>query len=140
MVGIKTAMPSMTTSRAMLGTSVNNSRRVYTYKEFLACNPKEYDGNGGAIVYTRWIEKMKLVQDMSGCGNNQKVKYTIRSFIGKALTCHDAYTDRFHKLARLVTHLVIPENKRIDRYIYGLPPHILRIVAVIEPTTIQKVV
>ncbi|GJR04752.1 hypothetical protein Tco_0527736 [Tanacetum coccineum] len=24
-----------------------------TYKEFLACNPKEYDGKGGAIVYTR---------------------------------------------------------------------------------------
>ncbi|GKD81886.1 hypothetical protein Tco_1348725, partial [Tanacetum coccineum] len=31
----------------------NNDRRGYTYKEFLACNPKEYDGKGGAIVYTR---------------------------------------------------------------------------------------
>ncbi|GJS29773.1 hypothetical protein Tco_0490393 [Tanacetum coccineum] len=37
---------------------VNNNQRGCTYKEFLACNPKEYDGKGGAIVYTRWIEKM----------------------------------------------------------------------------------
>ncbi|GJU14026.1 hypothetical protein Tco_1136422 [Tanacetum coccineum] len=31
----------------------NKDRRGCTYKEFLACNPKEYDGKGGAIVYTR---------------------------------------------------------------------------------------
>ncbi|GKE21654.1 hypothetical protein Tco_1433166, partial [Tanacetum coccineum] len=24
-----------------------------SYKEFLACNPKEYDGKGGAVVLTR---------------------------------------------------------------------------------------
>nr|GEW59085.1 hypothetical protein [Tanacetum cinerariifolium] len=52
---------------------VNNDRMGCTYKEFLACNPKEYDGKGCAIVYTRWIEKMESVQDMSGCGDNQKV-------------------------------------------------------------------
>nr|GFA41308.1 hypothetical protein [Tanacetum cinerariifolium] len=28
---------------------------------------------------------------------------------------HVAYTDRFHKLVRLVPHLVTPENKRIER-------------------------
>ncbi|GKE50715.1 putative reverse transcriptase domain-containing protein, partial [Tanacetum coccineum] len=28
---------------------------------------------------------------------------------------HEAYTDRFHKLARLVPHLVTPKNKRIER-------------------------
>nr|GEX72983.1 reverse transcriptase domain-containing protein [Tanacetum cinerariifolium] len=55
-------------------------------KEFLACNPKEYDGKGGVVVYTHLIEKMESVQDMSGCGDNQKVKYIAGSFIGKALT------------------------------------------------------
>ncbi|GJY99635.1 reverse transcriptase domain-containing protein [Tanacetum coccineum] len=39
----------------------NNNHRGYTYKEFLACNPKEYDGKGGVIVYTRWIEKMEIL-------------------------------------------------------------------------------
>ncbi|GJR13382.1 putative reverse transcriptase domain-containing protein [Tanacetum coccineum] len=57
-----------------------------SYKEFLACNPKEYDGKGGAVVLTRWIEKIENVQDMSGCSNDQKVKYTVGSFVGKALT------------------------------------------------------
>ncbi|GKD77570.1 reverse transcriptase domain-containing protein [Tanacetum coccineum] len=64
----------------------NNDRRGCTYKEFLACNPKEYDGKGGVVVYTRWIEKIESVLDMSGCVDNQKVKYTAGSFVGKALT------------------------------------------------------
>ncbi|GKF34663.1 hypothetical protein Tco_0107863, partial [Tanacetum coccineum] len=61
---------------------VNSNRRGCTYKEFLACNPKECDGKGGAIVYTCWIEKIELVQDMSGCEENQNVKYTAGSFFG----------------------------------------------------------
>ncbi|GJZ21803.1 hypothetical protein Tco_0558842 [Tanacetum coccineum] len=45
--------------------NMNNGRGICSYKEFLACHPKDYDGKGGAIVYTRWIEKMESVQDMS---------------------------------------------------------------------------
>ncbi|GJR19065.1 hypothetical protein Tco_0967592 [Tanacetum coccineum] len=60
--------------------------RGCTYKEFLACNPKEYDGKGGAIVYTRWMEKMELVHDMSGCRDSRRVKCTAGLFVGKALT------------------------------------------------------
>ncbi|GKB46087.1 hypothetical protein Tco_0896840 [Tanacetum coccineum] len=65
---------------------VNGNRVGCSYKEFLACNPKEYDGKGGAIALTRWIEKMENAQDMSGYSNDQKVKYTTGSFVGKALT------------------------------------------------------
>ncbi|GKA83226.1 reverse transcriptase domain-containing protein, partial [Tanacetum coccineum] len=65
---------------------VNGNRVGCSYKEFLACNPKEYDGKGGVVVLTRWIEKMEYVHDMSGCSVNQKVKYTAGSFVGKALT------------------------------------------------------
>ncbi|GJU59819.1 reverse transcriptase domain-containing protein [Tanacetum coccineum] len=108
---------------------VNGNRVGCLYKEFLACNPKEYDGKRSVVVLTCWIEKMKSVHDMSGCSVDQKVKYTAGSFVGKALTWwnshirtlsqevvvsmswndlkvgHAAYTDRFHKLARLVPHL-----------------------------------
>ncbi|GJV08727.1 hypothetical protein Tco_1346383 [Tanacetum coccineum] len=77
---------------------------------------------------------------MSGCRDNEKVKYTIGSFVGKALTWwnsqiytrgreadvelwnhamveagHVAYTDRFHELARLVPHSVTLKGKRIER-------------------------
>ncbi|GKE62946.1 reverse transcriptase domain-containing protein [Tanacetum coccineum] len=70
---------------------VNGNWVGCSYKEFLACNPKEYDGKGGAIVLTRWIEKMESVQDMSGCSIDQKVKYTTGSFLGKALTWWNSY-------------------------------------------------
>ncbi|GJU30411.1 reverse transcriptase domain-containing protein [Tanacetum coccineum] len=160
---------------------VNGNLVGCSYKEFLACNPKEYDGKGGAVVLTRWIEKMEYVHDMSGCSVNQKVKYIAGSFVGKALTwwnshirtlsrevaismpwndfklmmiqefCpshemqtldsklwnhamvrdgHAAYTDRFHELARLVPHLVTPESRMIERYVYGLAPQIRGMVAV----------
>nr|GEV08998.1 reverse transcriptase domain-containing protein [Tanacetum cinerariifolium] len=65
---------------------VGNDRRGCTYKEFLACNLKEYDGKGCAIVCTRWIENMKSVHDMSGCRDSQRVKYTAGLLVGKALT------------------------------------------------------
>ncbi|GJW44798.1 putative reverse transcriptase domain-containing protein [Tanacetum coccineum] len=53
---------------------------------------------------------------------------------------HAAYTDRFHELARLVPHLVTPEGKRIERYMYDLAPQIRGMVATTEPKTIQKAV
>ncbi|GJV78522.1 putative reverse transcriptase domain-containing protein [Tanacetum coccineum] len=68
--------------------------------------------------------------------DSQKVKYTVGSFVGKALTRpsnemkkletelwnhvmvgagHAAYTNRFHELTKLVPHLVTPKGKRIER-------------------------
>ncbi|GJR96339.1 hypothetical protein Tco_0268513 [Tanacetum coccineum] len=40
--------------------------------------------NGNAVNDN--IEKIESVQDMSGCGDDQKVKYTTGSFVSKALT------------------------------------------------------
>nr|GEY71173.1 putative reverse transcriptase domain-containing protein [Tanacetum cinerariifolium] len=51
---------------------------------------------------------------------------------------HDAYTDRFHELTRLVHHLVTLESKRIKRYVYGLALQIRRMVAATKPKTMQK--
>ncbi|GJW09722.1 hypothetical protein Tco_1575549 [Tanacetum coccineum] len=64
----------------------NGGNNGCTYKGFMACNPKEYDGKGGAIALTRWIEKIENVIDNSGCAKNQKVKYAASSFVNKALT------------------------------------------------------
>ncbi|GJX00500.1 putative reverse transcriptase domain-containing protein [Tanacetum coccineum] len=51
---------------------------------------------------------------------------------------HAAYTDRFHELARLVPHLVTPDSRMIERYVYGLALQTRKIVAAIELKTIQK--
>ncbi|GKA45401.1 hypothetical protein Tco_0738197, partial [Tanacetum coccineum] len=64
----------------------NGGNNGCSYKGFMACNPKEYDGKGGAIALTRWIKKMENVIDNSGCSKNQKVKYAASSFVNKALT------------------------------------------------------
>ncbi|GJX57029.1 hypothetical protein Tco_0286926 [Tanacetum coccineum] len=53
---------------------------------------------------------------------------------------HSAYTDRFHELGRLVPHLVTPETKRIERYIYGYALQIRRMVAATEPRIIQNAI
>nr|GEW95558.1 hypothetical protein [Tanacetum cinerariifolium] len=98
---------------------VNGNQVGCSYKEFLACNPKEYDGKRGVVVLTQWIEKMENVQVMSGCSMDQKVKYTAGSFVETELwnhamveAGHAAYTDRFHELARLVPQLVTPEKSK----------------------------
>ncbi|GJR81257.1 reverse transcriptase domain-containing protein [Tanacetum coccineum] len=70
-----------------------------SYKEVLACNPKEYDGKRGVVVLTRWIEKIESVHDMSGCSIDQKVKYTAGSFVGKDLTW---WNSQIHTLSREV--------------------------------------
>ena len=57
-----------------------------SYKTFQACGPKEYDGKGGAVAFTRWFEKMETVIDNSGGLENQKVKYAASSLVNKALT------------------------------------------------------
>nr|GEV63355.1 hypothetical protein [Tanacetum cinerariifolium] len=137
---------------------VNGNRVGCLYKEFLACKPKEYDCKGGDVFLTRWIEKMKYVCDMSGYSIDQKVKYTAGSFVefcpsyekkklefelwnyAKVGAGHAAYTNRFHELARLVSHLETPESRIIKRYVYGLASQIHEMVAAIKLMTIQTAV
>ncbi|GKE92391.1 hypothetical protein Tco_1573486, partial [Tanacetum coccineum] len=66
--------------------NMNNGRSGCSYKEFAACKLKEFDGKGGAVAYTRWVEKIEAVDDISGCGDHQKVKYIADSLTEKALT------------------------------------------------------
>ncbi|GJX03540.1 putative reverse transcriptase domain-containing protein [Tanacetum coccineum] len=60
---------------------------------------------GGAIVYTYWIEKMESLQDISGCRDNQKVKYTVGSFVSKALTWWNSQIHTRSREADIATEL-----------------------------------
>ncbi|GJX03892.1 putative reverse transcriptase domain-containing protein [Tanacetum coccineum] len=92
----------------------------------------------------------------------KRVKYSTGSFVGKALTWwnyeirtrgreaavgiswKDFKTltkEEFcpsNEMKKLVPHLVTPEGKKIERYVYGLTPQIRGMVATTEPKTIQK--
>nr|GEX66311.1 putative reverse transcriptase domain-containing protein [Tanacetum cinerariifolium] len=111
----------------------NNDRRGCTYKEFLACNSKEYDGMS-------W-EDLKTLNREEFCPSNEmkklKTKLRNHAMVGDG---HAAYTDRFYELARLVPHLVTSKSKMIERYVYGLALQIRGMVSETEPKTIQKVV
>ncbi|GKE04940.1 putative reverse transcriptase domain-containing protein, partial [Tanacetum coccineum] len=138
----------------------NGGNNGYTYKGFMACNPKEYDGKGGAIALTQWIEKMKnwntqvqergreaaiglawtdfkalLVEEFYPSNEIEKLEseFWNHKMVGAN---HAGYTDRFHELAKLVPHLVTPESSRIKRYIAGLAPEIQGILRATQPTTI----
>ncbi|GKB97882.1 hypothetical protein Tco_0984019 [Tanacetum coccineum] len=101
----------------------NNDHRGCTYKEFIACNLKEYDGKGGAIIHTRgretaigmsW-EDFKTLTREEFCLSNEMQKLETELWNHAMVEAgHAAYTDRFHELARMV--------------------------AATEPKTIQKVV
>ncbi|GJV34215.1 putative reverse transcriptase domain-containing protein [Tanacetum coccineum] len=112
---------------------VNSNRVGCSYKEFLACNPKEYDGKGGDVVLTRWIEKMENVQDMSGYSVDQKVKYTTGSFMEEFCPSHE-----MQKLeTKLWNHTMVGAGHaaHTDRF---REIHVM--VAATKPKTIQKVV
>nr|GEU39609.1 hypothetical protein [Tanacetum cinerariifolium] len=96
---------------------VNRNRVGCSYKEFLACNPKEYDG----------FNVVELSDPHAKPGSC-------------CLVGNVAYANRFHELARLVPHLVTPESRKIERYVYGLAPHIRRMEAAMELKTMQKAV
>nr|GEW06756.1 hypothetical protein [Tanacetum cinerariifolium]GEY50884.1 hypothetical protein [Tanacetum cinerariifolium] len=98
---------------------VNGNQIGCSYTEFLACNPKEYDGKRAVVVLTRWIKKMESVHDMCGCSIDQRVKYIAGLFMEEFYPSHEmqkletelwnhamvwaghaTYTNRFHELAR----------------------------------------
>ncbi|GKB16521.1 putative reverse transcriptase domain-containing protein [Tanacetum coccineum] len=68
-----------------------------------------------AAVGMTW-EDFKTLKRDELCPNNEMQKLETEFWCHVMVRAsHAAYTDRFHDLARLVPHLVTPENKRIKR-------------------------
>ncbi|GKD17630.1 hypothetical protein Tco_1206788, partial [Tanacetum coccineum] len=89
---LQTILPQIVTQVTNNVNNANNSNggngggnNGCTFKAFQSCNPKDYNGKGGAIVLTRWIEKMENVIDNNGCMENQNVRYAASSLVNKAL-------------------------------------------------------
>nr|GEY50483.1 hypothetical protein [Tanacetum cinerariifolium] len=93
------------------------------------------------------VGKQKMVRNQNGNLVNENVQENIRNVIvngnrthAMVMAGHVAHTDRFHELARLVAHLVTPESRMIERYVYGLALQIHKMVAATEPKNTQKAV
>ncbi|GJT63219.1 putative reverse transcriptase domain-containing protein [Tanacetum coccineum] len=161
-------LPAMLAQENVGNVIVNGNRIGCSYKEFLTCNPKEYDGKGGVIVLTvglrKWSKaltwwnsqirrlsqevavsmswndfKFMMIQEFCPSHEMQKLESELWNH-AMVGAGHAAYTDRFHELARLVPHLVTLKSRMIERYVYGLAPQIGGMVAAMKPKTIQKAV
>ncbi|GKB09307.1 hypothetical protein Tco_0837619 [Tanacetum coccineum] len=127
------------------GGNGNGGNNGCTFKAFQSCNPKEYDGKGGAIVLTRWIEKMENVIDNSGCAENQKVRYAASSLVNKALTWWNTQVQaRGREAAMARVHGTICKGIDVEeflpKYIAGLALEIREMLQANQPTTIQNAI
>nr|GEV29554.1 hypothetical protein [Tanacetum cinerariifolium] len=77
-----------------LGGQVGDDRNGCTYKEFLACNPKEYDGMSWEDFRTLTREEFCPSYEMK----KLETELWNHAMVGAV---HAAYTDRFHELVRL---------------------------------------
>nr|GEV00380.1 hypothetical protein [Tanacetum cinerariifolium] len=107
---------------------VNGYQVGCSYKEFLACNPKEYDGKAlmwwnsqicmlsqEVAVSMSWNDfKFMMIAEFCPSNEMQKLETELWNHVMVGAG-HAAYTDRFHELARLVPHLVTPESRKIKR-------------------------
>nr|GEV37873.1 putative reverse transcriptase domain-containing protein [Tanacetum cinerariifolium] len=118
--------------------NVSIGQNGYSYKEFVACKPKEFDGKGGAVAYTRWVKKIEAVQDISGCGDNQKVKYVSGSLIGKEITW---WNSQFYTRGReVVVGMTWEDFKALMKEEYCPSNEMQKMVAATEPPTIQHAI
>ncbi|GJX75988.1 putative reverse transcriptase domain-containing protein [Tanacetum coccineum] len=85
---------------------MNNGQGGCSYKEFLACNPKDYDGKGDFKTLMR--------EEFCLCNEMQKLETELWNH-AMAGAGHAAYTNRFHELARSPRMVVAIEPTTIQK-------------------------
>nr|GEV10978.1 reverse transcriptase domain-containing protein [Tanacetum cinerariifolium] len=88
---------------------VNGNRVGCSYKELLACNPKEYDdphAKPGVAVSMSWNDiKFMMIEKFCPSHEMQKLETELWNHVMVGAG-HAAYTDRFYELVMLVPHLI----------------------------------
>nr|GEV36181.1 hypothetical protein [Tanacetum cinerariifolium] len=121
-----------------------------THKEFLNCQPFNFNGTEGAARLARWFEKMELVFHISNCPPKYQVKYASCTMQNGALTWWNAYKRTIEteaayaltwtKLMKLMIEMVPEEEDRVERYIWGLPDNIQRNITLFAPIRLQDAI
>ncbi|GJX67527.1 reverse transcriptase domain-containing protein [Tanacetum coccineum] len=57
-----------------------------SYKTFTNCKPHSFNGTEGVVGLKRWFEKMEQVFEIYKCAEEDKVKFAMCTFEGRALT------------------------------------------------------
>ncbi|GKF31785.1 reverse transcriptase domain-containing protein, partial [Tanacetum coccineum] len=129
----------------------DNRRNVKTarpcfYADFMKCQPLNFKGTEGVVGLTRWIEKIELVFNISGCAIENQVKFAtcLTWWNGQIRTLGpEAYSMTWEVLKKKMTDKYCPqgeikkleielwnlkfvanESENVDKYISGLPDNI----------------
>ncbi|GKD87424.1 putative reverse transcriptase domain-containing protein [Tanacetum coccineum] len=95
--------------------------RVYTYQDFMKCQPLNFKGTKGVVGLTRWFEKMETVFHISNCPEVYQVKYATCTLLDSALTWWNshkrtigvdvAFAMTWRDLMKLMTEVYCPRNE-----------------------------
>ncbi|GJU98168.1 reverse transcriptase domain-containing protein [Tanacetum coccineum] len=124
-----------------------------SYKTFMNGKPHSFKGTEGVVGLKRWFEKMEQVFEICKCAEDDKVKFAMCTFEGRALTDEqevwtltlkgddiEAYNNRFHELALMCHELVPTEKKKIERYVRGFPERIKGNITSSKPATLHEAI
>ncbi|XP_023732133.1 uncharacterized protein LOC111879939 [Lactuca sativa] len=129
-----------------------------TYKYFTNGKPNTFNGSGGIITLMQWFERTEAVFEIYACPETSKVKYATLTFTGRALTwCNDrvksptlvvansiSWEDlkslmlkEYCPRALLCPTMVTLEEKKVERYLWGLSSQIQDTVLALKPATFE---
>ncbi|GJS41218.1 putative reverse transcriptase domain-containing protein [Tanacetum coccineum] len=134
-----------------------------SYKTFMNCNPHSFNGTEGVVGLKCWFEKMEQVFEICKCTEDDKVKFAVCTFEGRALTWWngnvqtlglananqiplkqlddiEAYSNCFHELVLMCSELMSTENKKIEKYIRGFPKRIKGNITSSKPATLHEAI
>ncbi|GJS30014.1 hypothetical protein Tco_0490634 [Tanacetum coccineum] len=127
--------------------------RECTFQDFLKCKPQNFSGTEGVVGLTRWFEKMETVFNISNCPPKYQVKYATCTLQDSALTWWNshkrtigveaAYAMNWVELMKLMTEngpLIEENQKKVERFIGGLPDNIQGNVIAANPARLQDAI
>nr|GEV23518.1 hypothetical protein [Tanacetum cinerariifolium] len=137
--------------------------RPYFYSDFMKCQPLNFKGTKGLVGLTRWIEKMELVFQVSGCAIENQVRFATCTLLDAALTWWNsqirslgpdvysmtwevkgnnvpAYTEHFQELTLICTKFVANKTEKIEKYISELPDNIYESVKASKPKMLDETI
>ncbi|GJS70928.1 putative reverse transcriptase domain-containing protein [Tanacetum coccineum] len=90
--------------------------RVCSYTDFMKCQPLNFKGTEGVVGLSQWLEKMESVFHISGCANDNQVKFATCTLLGAALTWWNGHVRTLgHDAAYAMTWGTL-KKKLTDKY------------------------
>ncbi|GKC48297.1 hypothetical protein Tco_1066019, partial [Tanacetum coccineum] len=112
---------------------------VYSYTDFMKCQPLNFKGTKGVVVLSQWLKKMESVFHISGCAIDNQVKFATCTLLG-AGTLKKKLTGKYYPKGEIKKLEIELWNLRVDKYISGLPDNIHGNVISARPKTLDDAI